>query len=175
MKNIIHFEPLTPETYSTYIAIGIKAYNQHYSHLWYNGDSSPYILNSFTEAVLLEEEKDNNTILFLIHFDKKPVGIIKITLNKALGNYADKEALFIDKIYILNEFTGKGIGEKALQFILLRAKELHKELVWLDAMQKSPALAFYHKNSFTIHSETKHPSPKVKKAESPMYILTMNM
>lgn len=50
MKNIVHFEPITPEHYKTYIKVGTIAYNEHYSHLWYNKESSPYIKSSFSEG-----------------------------------------------------------------------------------------------------------------------------
>ncbi|QLG46266.1 GNAT family N-acetyltransferase [Costertonia aggregata] len=171
MKNIIHFEPLTVDNYPTYINVGAKAYNDHYLHLWPNGDSSPYILTSFTQAVLQQEEKDENTILFIIHYGKKPVGILKITLNKPLKNYTAKDSLYIDKIYILKEFTGKGIGKKAIQFLTLRANKLHKTILWLDTMQKGPALKFYLKNGFEIFDKTKIPFENVIEPEKAMYIM----
>lgn len=172
MKDIVHFEPLTQEKYATYITVGTKAYNQHYSHLWPKGDSAPYIQSSFTEEVLLQEEQDTNTRLFLIHHNKKTVGILKISLKKALDSYSREEALYVDKIYIIKEATGKGIGKKVFEFVELRAKELKKRIIWLDTMQKGPALHFYLKNGFKKHSTTEIPFPQAIEEEKPMFIMT---
>ena len=175
MKDIIHFDPLTQENQETYIRIGIKAYDQHYLHIWPSQDSAPYIQNSFTEEVLKKEEKDANTQLFVINYKQEPVGILKITLDSTLGNYSAETALYVDKIYIIKEATGKGIGKKVLQFISLRAKELNKTVIWLDAMQKGPALDFYLKNGFKKHGETAITFTQAIEAEKPMFIMTKQL
>lgn len=175
MKNLIHFEPLNKKKYQTYIEVGIKAYNQHYLHLWPNENSKPYIESSFTLEVLAKEESDNNTILYLIQLNGKAVGIFKITLNSKLDVYTQQEALYVDKIYILNEFSGQGIGEKILQFVQLRAEAMGKKIIWLDTMQKGPALHFYLKNGFKIHSETNIIFDTVIPEESLMWVMTKEL
>lgn len=171
MKDIIHFEPLTPVTYQEYIAVGTKAYDQHYLHLWPNQDSSPYISTSFTLQVLKKEEQAKNTLLYVIKRNGIGVGILKFTLDSCLGPYSKNEALYIDKIYIQNEYSGKGIGKKTLRFVQLRAKEMGKKLIWLDTMQKGPALNFYLKNDFEIYGESQIQLPNVIEVEKHMYIM----
>ena len=171
MHHIIHFEPLTAEKYDCYNTIGSKAYNQHYLHLWPNGDSTPYIQSNFTNKVLEKESLDSNTSLFILYQNKLAIGILKMTFNKSLGKYSEEDALYVDKIYILKECTGSGIGKKVLQFVTLRAKELGKKAIWLDAMQKGPALNFYLKNGFEIHGETSVPFKNAIEKEKPMYVL----
>ncbi len=171
MTHIIHFEPLTPEKHPIYISVGTKAYNQHYLHLWPDGNSSTYIQNSFTNEVLAKEAMDTNTRLFIIHLKKSPVGILKFTLNEGLGPYSEEDALYVDKIYMLKEATGMGIGKKILQFISLRAKEMDKKIVWLDTMQKGAALNFYLKNGFEIYAETEVPFENAIESEKPMYVV----
>ncbi|MFT6370047.1 MAG: GNAT superfamily N-acetyltransferase [Maribacter sp.] len=171
MKDIVHLTPLCPETFDTYIKIGTKAYNQHYIHLWPDGDTTPYIQTSFTVAILKKRLRDINTQLFLIHRNKECVGILKLITDAPLKAYSEKEAMYLDKIYITKEASGEGIGTKTLQFILLRAKAAKKSLLWLAAMQKGPALNFYKKNGFTIHSTTEIKFKQVIKVEKPMFIM----
>lgn len=172
MKTILHFEPLTKAGYDTYIRIGTKAYNQHYLHLWPNEDSSPYITNSFTLAVLAKEEKNEGTCLFLINRNTECVGILKFTMDKALGELSKEKALYIDKLYIIREASGLGIGTKVLRFVGLRAKALKKSLIWLETMQKGPALHFYIKNGFKLYGTTEIPFPAALEKEKPMFIMT---
>ena len=175
MKDILQFEPLTAAKYQTYIEVGTLAYNQHYLHLWPNENSAPYIESSFTKEVLLKEENDNNTILYLIQLNGKVVGIFKITLNCSLDSYTKHEALYVDKIYILNEYVGIGIGKKVLQFAELRGKEFDKQVIWLDTMQKGPALHFYLKNGYKIHGESKVQFATVIPEEKYMWIMVKKL
>ena len=175
MKNIIHFEPLTPQTYQDYIEVGTMAYDQHYLHLWPNRDSTPYISASFTMKVLEKEALNKNTLLYVIKLNGAAVGILKFTLNAILDLYTEEEALYIDKIYIQNEYSGIGIGKKALRFVLLRAEEIGKKIVWLDSMQKGPALNFYLKNGFEIYGKSEIQLPTVLEAEKHMYIMVQRL
>jgi len=171
MKDILHFEPITPAAYKSYIEIGTRAYNQHYLRLWPNKNSAPYIESSFTEEVLKKEESDTNTILYRILNNTKTVGVLKITLNAALDSFSKQEALCVDKIYILKEHSGKGIGKKVLQFAMLRAKEMRKKIVWLDTMQNGPALDFYLKNGFEIFRESEVTLPTILEEERLMWVM----
>ncbi|WP_405398605.1 GNAT family N-acetyltransferase [Maribacter sp. Asnod2-G09] len=171
MENDIQFAPLKPELYSTYIEIGTKAYNQHYTHLWPNDETTTYIKNSFTKEVLLHEEEDEDTALYLIKLNSDYVGILKITLGKQLQDYSKADALYLDKIYILNEFSGKGIGSKTLKFVEKIATDHSKKAIFLESMQKGLALPFYLSHSFSIVANTQVPFNNVIEEEKPMYLL----
>ncbi|HDZ05620.1 hypothetical protein LCGC14_0066760 [marine sediment metagenome] len=171
MDDIIQFEVLQPQLYKKYIELGTKAYNQHYRHLWPYGVTDTYIENSFTNEVLLNEEQNENTILYLIKINIDYVGILKITLHKQIHAYSKLHALYLDKIYILKEYSGKGIGTKSLLFVENIAKKHLKRAVFLESMQKGPALQFYINNHFTIVDTTKVPFSNVIEEEKPMYLL----
>lgn len=171
IKDNLRFVELVPSLYNTYIHIGTLAYNQHYQHLWPEGDTSTYIKSSFTKEVLQKEELDGNTQLYLIRLDTKYVGILKITLHKGMLAYKKYEALYLDKIYILKEFSGKGIGTKCIEFVENLAKENSKKVIFLESMQKGPALPFYLARNFNIVADSSVPFENVIEDEKPMYIL----
>ncbi len=171
MKSTITFEPLVPSLYHHYINIGTTAYNQNYRHLWPNGDTSTYIQNSFTKEILLKEEQDKNTALYLLKMKDDYVGILKITLDMAIAKLNKLEALYLDKIYIQKEYTGMGIGRETLKFIETKARELSKKAIFLGSMQNGHALSFYLANNFSIIDTSKVPFENVLEEEKPMYIL----
>lgn len=171
MKDIVHFEPVIEKTFDTYIRVGTKAYNQHYLHLWPNANSFPYINSSFTLAVLKKESADINTQLFLIKRNKEYVGILKLITDLGLDGYSNKEGLYLDKIYLIKEASGMGIGSKTLQFVELRAKKAKKQMVWLATMQKGRALNFYKKNGFHIHGSSEIKFEQAVEAEKSMFIM----
>lgn len=167
----VDFKPLTTFLYHDYITVGTIAYNQYYRHLWPEGNTATYIQNSFTKEVLIKEEGDENSELFVITLEERIVGILKLSYEKALANYRNNETLFLDKIYIKKEYSGKGIGKAALNFIATKAKNKLKKVVFLEAMQKGMALPFYVANGFSIIGTTQVPFNNVIEEEKPMYIL----
>lgn len=167
----LSFVELTPSLYDSYIAIGSRAYNQHYEHLWPKGDTSTYITYSFTTKVLLKEELDTNTQLYLIQLDENYIGIIKITLHKSILTFSETQSIFLDKIYLLKEYSGMGVGSKCMQFVEEIAKNLSKNLLFLECMQSSKALSFYLAHDFVIVANSKVPFDNVLEEEKPMYLL----
>lgn len=169
MAVAIKIKSLTKEKIDEYIEVGKKSYLQHYKDFWVDGDPSPYINESFTNEVLEEELQDLNSELFIIYSDKFPVGILKIILDKSIGDYTEEESLLLQKIYLLKESSGKGIGSKVLNFVENFAKEQHKKMVWLDAMVKGKAIPFYQKNGYQIHSTKKLHYKNYKDEKREMY------
>ena len=67
-----------------------------------------------------------------------------------------ENALYLEKIYFIKEWTGKGVGRKLIELTLHRAAELKRDCVWLTAMDTSDKpIAAYEKAGFTIHSHSR--------------------
>lgn len=171
IEKSIHFVELVPHLYDTYINIGTTAYNQHYRHLWPKGDTTTYINHSFTNKVVADEELNKNTMLCLIQSEGTYVGILKMTLHRRIMTYDESEAMFLDKIYILKEYSGRGIGANSIGIIEDLARKLSKKAIFLEAMQKGKALAFYLANDFNIVAKSKVPFANVIEEEKSMYLL----
>lgn len=147
--------PVGESSSDTYIDIGIRSYHQHYLHLWPNSDPSPYIEDNYTSEIVHKELADPNLKHYLIEYKAVPAGIFKIVLNAAIGHHAAKDALLIEKIYFLREYSGHGLGKACLKYVVEMARVAGKKVVWLDTMKRGPALAFYQKFGFEILGERK--------------------
>lgn len=170
VHNRLEMVSLTKPLLGTYVDIGTTAYKQHYRHLWQNGNCTPYISCNFAKEVLYKELQDLNTELFLIKNGSAMVGIAKLDLDASLGPFTEKEALLLDKIYLLKAHSGMGIGTKVLDFSESRARQLGKTILWLDTMKNGPALPFYLKNGFEIYDSTALPFSESIETERAMYI-----
>lgn len=171
MSNSISIVPLSQETLNIYVRVGRKAYEQHYLDVWENQDASSYVQSSFSAKAVGDDLKNNKNDLFIIHSEKKPVGVLKIVVNQPVASFAPKEALLLEKIYLLKEHAGKGIGKKAIQFVVDHAKQLGKKVLWLDVMDSSPAFRFYLKNGFVEVGQKTLDLPGIKQNEKGMHIL----
>lgn len=63
----------------------------------------------------------------------------------------------LDKLYVLPNQHGKGIGKKLLDHIIATIKPLDAALLELTVNRNNKALTFYQKLGFTIVSEIDHP------------------
>src|SRR3954451_4103942 len=99
---------------ASYVALlsdtAIRAYRDHYLHLWYD-KGEWYIQKSFSVANLSHELEDANAIFFIIYYNKEAVGFLKLNIDTAIPNEINSEALELERIYLTQAATGKGIGK----------------------------------------------------------------
>ena len=132
--------------------IGIESYIPHYSYLWKTGGLDWYLEGCFGDEFLKNEIADKNVEYYIISSEDKNIGILKFVLHKPLPNSDIENALYLEKIYFIPEWTGKGIGRELINFTFDRAKELNRDCVWLVAMDTSDKpVAAYERAGFTIH------------------------
>ncbi len=136
--------------------IGNKSYVPHYAHLWKPGGVEWYLNRCFGDENLQKELIDANIEYYIATFAEKDIGILKIVLQKALPDSNVENALYLEKIYFVKEWLGKGFGTKIIDFAMRRAKDLGRQCVWLMAMDTSTKpIAAYEKAGFEISSRTR--------------------
>ena len=166
---------VTSKDIDSYIEVGKKSYRQHYLHLWKNGDPEPYISNSFTDQVVKNELKNPNFVHFLVLEGKNTAGIIKIVIDAGYGQYEAKDAMLLEKIYLLESFAGMGLGTGCLNQIVDYARSLGKTVLWLDTMKNGRPLPFYLNYGFNIIGEKELEFKGVLESQKPMYILSYKL
>ena len=95
----------------------------------------------------------NGVEFYLIHADNEPVGVIN--LHECLKGdipYCGEIGVF----YFLPDYWGKGLGDKAMSFALVRLQELgyHDAILWVLA-ETSRARRFYEKHGFVLDGSSK--------------------
>ncbi|MDA9554850.1 GNAT family N-acetyltransferase [Pelobium sp.] len=141
--------------------IAKKAYQDHYLYLW-EDDGAEYLRNNFEAEVLAKELEDSNALFYLVKEAKELLGFVKINLHEALAPYSAKEALELERIYLIREATAKGFGKQIIQFTQQLAKDLGKHVLWLKSMDSAPALQFYLSQGFEIIGQQTLPYPQMK-------------
>lgn len=133
--------------------IGIKSYVPHYTHLWNTNGLEWYLERCFGAEFLNNEIADPNIEYYIISSEDEDIGILKLVLQKSLPDSEVDNALYLEKIYFVKQWTGRGVGREIMNFAFERAKELKRDYVWLVAMDTSDKpIAAYEKAGFTIHS-----------------------
>ncbi|RZJ52300.1 MAG: GNAT family N-acetyltransferase [Flavobacterium sp.] len=149
--------------------IAIQSYNDTYQYLWIDGGTA--YLNRFYKKEIFEKELTAPDIYyFLIYEDEKAIGFFKL-IEVAIKPYEKSDCLELDKLYLLKNNTGKGIGKMVMNFVVDFAKEKQKSVLWLLVMDCSPAKFVYEKAGFAYVDKKDLNFPTIK--EEYKSILTM--
>nr|WP_299073646.1 GNAT family N-acetyltransferase [uncultured Allomuricauda sp.] len=149
--------------------ICIDAYSLNFHNHWNDGGLEWYLDNEFSMERLTSDLTDKNIEYYFIEHKLKVVGFIKIkmepTKNLSFGNSAE-----LEKIYVLPECKGMGIGKLALKEISSRIRESGKKNLFLCVIDTNKsAIAFYEKLGFEFHSKTTLDVPYFKEELKGMY------
>ncbi len=149
MENI-DVKRLGPKDASLLSEVALKAYADHYLHLWHDGGKW-YMEKYFSVERLETELKDENSVFFLAYYNNSPVGFLKLNINAPLESKEEKNCIELERIYLSKDAAGKGIGRRLADLTFTIAKEYNKDIVWLKAMDSSEgAISFYKKMCFEI-------------------------
>jgi len=133
--------------------IGIESYLPHYAHMWKEGGVDWYLDKCFGDEFLKGELGDANIEYYIVASEAKDIGILKLVLQKPLPDSNVENALYLEKVYFIKEWTGKGVGREMMNFTFERARELNRQCVWLVAMDTAgKPIKAYERAGFTIHA-----------------------
>ncbi len=129
--------------------VATRAYFDHYRHLWYD-EGEWYAHKCFNVSQLIEELTDSKNLFFFAVLDGKPVGFLKLRPENQLAGQ-DGNGFEVERIYLTNEATGRGVGRALMEFAIEMAWQQNKDYVWLKAMDSSQnAIRFYESLGFEI-------------------------
>jgi ribosomal protein S18 acetylase RimI-like enzyme len=149
--------------------ICIDAYALNFHSHWNNGGLEWYLDKEFSEERLLSDVSDKNTEYYFIEHKEKHVGFLKIK-NSLLSKFHIENSVELEKIYVLPECKGMGIGKLALNSILKKAEDCGKQNLFLSVIDTNKnAIAFYEKIGFKFHSKTTLELPYFKEELKGMY------
>ena len=116
----------------------------------YANDLRAYLDYSFAiDKIKLSLDKPENTY-WLARADSLPVGYAKIKFPSPTPLITQGKVAKLQRIYVLKEFLGHGIGTPLLQAILAHAADRQIDAVWLDVLQENTrAVRFYERLGFT--------------------------
>jgi ribosomal protein S18 acetylase RimI-like enzyme len=131
--------------------IGIHTFIETFSDVNSPENISNYLKESFNTAQLTRELTNTESFFYLAYSDEKVIGYLKINFGKAQTEIIDLQALEIQRIYVLQEFQGKKVGQLFIDEVL-NITNLHSvSFIWLGVWEENhKALAFYRKNDFSV-------------------------
>lgn len=134
--------------------ISIQTFTETFAAINTPDNIANYINDSFNTKQLTTELSNRNSIFYLAYSNAVAVGYLKINFGDAQTETHDQNALEVHRIYVLQTFHGKNIG----QLLLNEAKKLAENngiaSIWLGVWEENyRALQFYAKNGFVVFDQ----------------------
>lgn len=137
------------ENLDTLREISISTFYETFAHMNTAENINTYLRNSFCDDTLLNELDNADSEFYLLYCDQKAAGYIKLNEAPSQTDINDKSSLQIERIYLLSEFQGKGLGRYLLEQALIKAYDRNKKYVWLGVWEENDtAIKFYMRNGF---------------------------
>ena len=112
-------------------------------------DLANYLVENFSLEVIAEAV-DSSDSTFLIAFrGKQAVGYARLRQGEPHESIENKNAVELQRIYLVERVWGKGVGEILLEHCVAEAKRMGGEVMWLGVWEENRrGLSFYAKHGF---------------------------
>jgi ribosomal protein S18 acetylase RimI-like enzyme len=135
-KEIYTIRPVTPNELLELQVISERTFFETFSKDNLMENMQLYLEKNLTVDRLAEELEDPRSAFYFAELQGEIVGYLKI-------NYS-VEGLEIERIYVLQNFHGQGVGQFLLDKAIAIAKNKNIHLIWLGVWEHNPrAIRFY--------------------------------
>ena len=156
-------EKVTLDKIEALQAICIAAYTLNFEHHWNGNGLELYIENQFSIKRITTDLANPTLAYYFIKMDDQPIGFIKLNLSVAFDDYSATAVTELEKMYVLPEMKGQGVGKKVLSAIIQKIKGAGKKVFFLCVIDTNiSAIKFYEKLGFQFHSTTRLEVPFFK-------------
>jgi ribosomal protein S18 acetylase RimI-like enzyme len=129
--------------------IGISTFSETFAEHNTKEDLEKYLKESFAADKLIAELENPDAAFYFAEVDDTVIGYLKINFGDAQTELKDNKSVEIERIYVLQAYHGKKIGQLLFNKAIEIAKEHQAHYVWLGVWEENHrALQFYKKNGF---------------------------
>jgi ribosomal protein S18 acetylase RimI-like enzyme len=136
---------------TTLVAISKQTFYDAFLHLNNPVDIEAYASSAFNSDKLLAELTNPYSAFYFAMLDGQAVGYIKLNYSSTQTEFQHKNAVEVERIYVLAGQQGKKIGNQLLDFTIDNALENKLQYIWLGVWEHNTnAIRFYERNGFKV-------------------------
>lgn len=149
MTNQLHIKKLTLNDIYTLQTLGKQTFFETFVGTCTDEDMQKYLEESFNLAQLESELNNPEMLFYSAELNGETLGYLKVNFGSAQTELQDPSAVEIQRIYVLNQYHGKGVGQALFQHALSLAEQFKADYIWLGVWENNfKAQNFYRKNGF---------------------------
>lgn len=129
--------------------IGRQTFSETFTESNTAENMQKYLEEGFAIQKLTLELQNENSQFYFAQLEDVVLGYLKINFGASQTELKDNKAVEIERIYVLQAFQGKKIGQILYEKAMQIAKEVKAEYIWLGVWEENnKAIHFYTKNGF---------------------------
>lgn len=129
--------------------IGRETFSETFSSSNTKENMAKYLADGFSIEKLTEELNNEHSEFYFAVIDDEVVGYLKLNFGSSQTEIQDSISLEIERIYVLQEYHGKKVGQVLYEKAIQVAEDKRVDYVWLGVWEENPrAIRFYQKNGF---------------------------
>jgi len=129
--------------------IARRTFSETFSSVNTEENMAKYLDEGFSKAKLAAELNNEGSEFYFAISDNHVIGYLKLNIGQAQTELQDHNALEIERIYVLQAYHGKKVGQMLYEKAIQVAEQQSVHYVWLGVWEENPrAVRFYTKNGF---------------------------
>jgi ribosomal protein S18 acetylase RimI-like enzyme len=149
--NTIEIRKATISDLETIQKISIQTFTETFATVNTPENIANYIKNRLNTEQLSAELNNLSSQFYIAYSNDEVVGYLKINFGDAQTESFNENALEVQRIYVLQNFHGKKIGQLLLDEVKKIAQTKGVDYIWLGVWEENyRALQFYTKNGFVV-------------------------
>lgn len=147
---------VTQEDIPLLSVIAKKAFYDTFTGTCTGEDMQSFLAEFYNEQRLSAELALAGNHFYFIETENRPVGYLQFMEDySGLPLMKKWKALELKRIYLLQEFQGKGFAQEMIDFVIAAARQNGYEVIWLGVWEHNHrAKRFYEKNGFSFSGYT---------------------
>ncbi len=152
--NQLDFRLVTMDDLYDLQALSIQTFRDTYESLNDPLHFRAFLHRAFSIPQLEKELKHANSAFYFAMLEEKVVGFLKLNFNKGVQELNPATSVELERIYLVKNQQGKGLGNQLIQKAVQIATQVPYEQIWLGVWKENPrAIHFYQKSGFQIFGE----------------------
>ncbi len=108
-----------------------------------------YINESFNSDSMIQQLNDPASHFYIIYVNGSAAGYAKLLSGSTDPGVKTVKTIELKRIYIVERYWGKGLGEELLEYCIHEAREKHCDSIWLGVWEQNErGRRFYEKHGF---------------------------
>ncbi|HLV35670.1 MAG TPA: GNAT family N-acetyltransferase [Spirillospora sp.] len=129
--------------------LGAQTFRETFANNNTPENMAAYLAEAFGPDIQLAELVDPANRFLIAESAGVPIGYAKLRSGEVPAEVGDAQAVELQRIYVLNGWLGRGVGEQLMRACLREAETNGHTTIWLGVWEHNPrAIAFYRKWGF---------------------------
>ena len=151
MVNQLVIRTATIDDVAVLTELSVTTFRDKFGPLNSAEDMDMYVANEMNIDKLTAELADKDNLFFMAYYGEQPIGYAKLRTKEATDELRDKNAIELERLYVLQDHQSKKAGTALINYCLAYATTHKYDTMWLGVWEHNDgARRFYERLGFEL-------------------------